>query len=179
MPKLSKKYIEHIFRNSDSPDELFDTFRIAIEQQIKDSNLYRSLLWNRALSSDEVMMFAEKICKYNPDLSYQIYSWVGKIFASLFVYGELSEQALEYYKKAAKCNPSAHEPYISIAKFYNPDLNLPSFESVIETLKKGIQSVDKKSKLCFSISKLYKNKGYVEEANAYQKMGERYQREGK
>ncbi|RPI74214.1 MAG: hypothetical protein EHM47_04230 [Ignavibacteriales bacterium] len=179
MPKLTKKYFENIFRNSDSPDELFDTFRIAIEQQVKDSNLYRTLLWNRALTSDEVMMFAEKICKDNPELCYQIYSWVGKIFSSIFVYGELNDKALVYYKKAAKSNPSAHEPYIAIAKFYNPELNTPAFDSVIETLKNGIGQVNSKSKLCFSLSKLYKNKGYIDDAKQYQKMGERYQREGR
>lgn len=179
MPKLTKKYLENIFRNSDSSDELFDTFRIAIEQQVKDSALYRTLLWNKALTSDEVMMFAEKICKDNPELCYQIYSWVGKIFSSVFVFGELNEHAFEYYKKAAKSNPSAHEPYISIGKFYNRDLNLPTFDSVIKTLKNGIDSVDKKSKVCFSLSKLYKENGNPDDAKYYQKLGEKYQREGK
>ena len=179
MSKLSKKYFENIFRNSDSPDELFDTFRMAVEQKITDPNLFRTLLWNRVLSPDEVMMFAEKICKDNPDHCYKIYSWVGKIFASVFVYGELNERALEYYRKAAKSNPSAHEPYLAIAKFYNPELNLPTFDSVIKTLTKGIGLVDQKSKLCFSISKLYKNMGNTDDAKHYQKMGEKYQREGK
>jgi hypothetical protein len=179
MTRLPKKYFESIFRNSDSPDELFDTFRIAVEQNIKDSNIYRTLLWNRALSSDEIMMFAEKICKDSPGLCYKIYSWVGKIFFSNFVYGELNEQALEYYKKAAKSNPAAHEPYIAIARFYNPDLNIPSFSSVIKTLLDGMETVEKKSKLCFMISKLYKNNSRVDEAKKYQRMGERYQQDGK
>jgi hypothetical protein len=179
MDKLPKKYFESVFRNSDSPDELFDTFRIAVEQQLKDSNLYRLLLWNKALSTDEVMMFAEKICKDHPELCYQIYSWVGKIFSSIFVYGELNEQAFEYYKKAAKSNPSAHEPYVAIARFYNPELNIPTFNSVIKTLRNGIDLVDKKSKVCFAVSKLYKNNGLLDEAREYQKLGEKYQREGK
>lgn len=179
MPGLPKKYFEDIFRNSDSPDELFDTFRLAVEQKITDPNLFRTLLWNRALSPDEIMMFAEKICKDTPDLCYKIYSWVGKIFSSVFVYGELTEQALEYYKKAAKSNPSAHEPYLAIAKFYNPELNIPTFESIIKTLTAGINLVQQKSKLCFSISKLYKNKGFTDEAKHYQRLGEKYQKEGK
>lgn len=178
MTKLPKKYFERIFRNSDSPDELFDTFRIAVEQNVKDSNIYRTLLWNRALSSDEIMMFAEKICKDSPALCYKIYSWVGKILSSAFIYGELNEQALEYYKKAAKSNPAAHEPYIAIGRFYNPDLNIPSFNSVINTLRGGIETVEKKSKLCFMISKLYKNKGDFIEARKYQRIGEKYQQEG-
>ena len=179
MPGLPKKYFEDIFRNSDSPDELFDTFRLAVEQKITDPNLFRTLLWNRVLSPDEIMMFAEKICKDTPDLCYKIYSWVGKIFSSVFVYGELTEQALEYYKKAAKSNPSAHEPYLAIAKFYNPELNIPTFESIIKTLTGGINLVQQKSKLCFSISKLYKNKGFTDEAKHYQRLGEKYQKEGR
>ncbi len=178
MTRLPKRYFEDIFKNSDSPDELFDTFRIAVEQQLKDSNLYRALLWNRALSPDEIMMFAEKICKDNPELCYKIYSWVGNIFSSIFIYGELNEQALEYFMKAAKSKPSAHEPYVAIAKYYNPELNIPAFNSVIKSLLLGIETVNKKSKLCFIVSKLYKNKGFIDEARSYQKMGENYQRQG-
>jgi tetratricopeptide (TPR) repeat protein len=179
MPRLTKKYIENIFRNSDSPDELFDIFRIAINQGIQDSSIYRLLLWNKALSPDEIMMFAEKICKENPEASYQIYNWVGRIFSSTSVYGEHNEKALEYYKKASHSNPIAHEPYIAITKLYNSELNLPRFDIIIKTIEKGLETVDKKSKLCFSISKLYKTKGDIESANAYQKLGEKYQREGR
>jgi tetratricopeptide (TPR) repeat protein len=179
MPRITKKNLENIFRNSASSDELFDTFRIAIERGIQDSNIYRLLLWNKALSPDEIMMFAEKICKENPDVSYQIYNWVGKIFSSISVYGELNEKALNYFKKAAKSNPSAHEPYIAITKLYNVDLNIPGFDTVIKAVEKGLETVDKKSKLCFAISKLYKIKGDFESENAYQKLGEKYQREGK
>jgi len=67
MPRITKKYLENIFRNSNSPDELFDTFKIAIDRRIQDSSIYRLLLWNKALSPDEIMMFAEKICKENPE----------------------------------------------------------------------------------------------------------------
>ncbi|OGU77310.1 MAG: hypothetical protein A2V93_11725 [Ignavibacteria bacterium RBG_16_34_14] len=179
MLRFTKKYIENIFRNSDSPDELFDTFKIALAQGIRDSNIYRLLLWNKALSPDEIMMFAEKICKENPELCYQIYSWVGRIFSTISVYSEYNEKAFEYFKKAAKSNPAAYEPYISITKLYNDDLNLPDLNLIIKAVEKGLETVDKKSKLCFTISKLYKLNSDIESANAYQKLGEKYQREGK
>lgn len=179
MPPITKKYLENIFRNSDSPDELFDNFRIAINRRIKDSTLYRILLWNKALSPDEIMMFAEKICKVHPVLCYQIYSWVGKIFSSSSVYGEHHEKALEYLRKAARTNPSAHEPYIAIIKLYNVNLNVPDINTIIKTIEKGLGIVDKKSKLCFAISKLYKTTGDSVNAKSYQKLGERYQGEGR
>jgi hypothetical protein len=42
-----------------------------------------------------------------------------------------------------------------------------------------METVEKKSKLCFMISKLYKNNSRVDEAKKYQRMGERYQQDGK
>jgi len=176
MPGLSKKYLENIFRNSDSQDELFDTFRIAIDKKIKDPVLYKILLWNKALSPDEVMMYAEKICKELPDFCYQLFTWVGKIFSSISLYGEHHDKALEYLKKAARSNPSAHEPYISITKLYNADLNLPRLDIIIKIIEKGLETVDKKSKLCFAISSLCKSAGKNETAKSYQKLGEKYQR---
>lgn len=179
MQNITKKYLENIFRVSTSSDELFDNFRIAIEQGIGDSNLYRLLLWNKALSPDEIMMFAEKICKEFPDSKYKIYFWVGKIFSSISVYGELNEKAMEYFKKAAKDNPSAYDPFIAISKLYNPDLNSPEFENILKVVKGGLETVDMKSKLCFAISKLYKIKGASESAKEFQMRGEKYQREGR
>lgn len=179
MPRIPKKYFENIFRNSDSPDELFDTFRIAIDQGIQDTNIYRLLLWNKALSPDEIMMFAEKICKENPESCYQVYSWVGKIFSSISIYGKHSNKAFEYFKKAAGSNPAAHEPYLAMSKLYNADLNTPDFNLVIKTIERGLETVDKKSKLCFAVSQLYKLIGNPESENTYRMLGEKFQREGK
>ena len=179
MTRVSKKYIENIFRNSVSPDELFDTFGIALQKKIQDMNIYRILLWNKALSPDEIIMFAEKICKENPNGCFHIYNCVGKIFSSTSVYGELNEKAMRYFKKAADANPTAHEPYLAIIKLYNPDLNIPDFNLVIKATNKGLETVEKKSKLCFAISKFYKLNGDVESGNKYQMLGENYQREGK
>lgn len=179
MTRITKKYLENIFRNSDSPDELFDTFRIAIDKKINDPSLYKILLWNKALSPDEVMMFAEKICKENPEMCYQLFSWVGKIFSTVSVYGELNEKAFEYFKKASHVKPNAHEPYIAMIKLYNADLNIPSPGSIIKAAEKGLEKVDKKSKVCFALVSLCKLTGDIEMSRLYQKLGEKYQREGK
>lgn len=124
------------------------------------------------------MMFAEKICRVHPVLCYQIYYWVGKIFSTENVYGEHYEKAFEYLMKAAKSNPSAHEPYIAVTKLYSVDIDLPRLDIIAKTIENGIKTVDKKSKLCFAISKLYKSTGDIDVAKSYQKLGEKYQREG-
>jgi hypothetical protein len=177
--RTTKKNIENVFRNSDSPDELFDNFRIAIDQKIKDNKLFRVLLWNKALSPDEIMMFAEKICRENPDWSYNIYNWVGKIFSSLSLFGELNEKAFKYFQKAADSKPESHEPYISIIKMYNPEIDIPRLNLIIRSAEKGLNTVNEKSKLCFSLSRLYKSAGDSEKEKYYQRLGENYQKEGK
>ena len=179
MLRVTKKELERIFKTSASADELFDYFRIAIENKLKDAFLYKILLWNKALSPDEISMYAEQICKIHPDLSFQIYYWVGQVFSSISIYGEYHERAFEYFQKASAVNPSAFEPYLAIAKLYNYDLNVPEFENIIRFIKKGIDTTELKSKLCFALSKLYKRKGEWEQEKVYQKLGEKYQKEGR
>ena len=179
MPRITKKELERIFKTSGSADELFDYFRIAIENKLKDAYLYKILLWNKVLSPDEILMYAEQICKVHPGLSYQIYYWVGQIFSTISVYGEYHDKAFEYFQKASKVKPSEIEPYLAITKLYNFDLNIPEFEKIVRFMKKGIDSTELKSKLCFALSKLCKKKGDRETEKTYQKMGEKYQREGK
>jgi tetratricopeptide (TPR) repeat protein len=179
MTRITKKEFETVFRTSVSADELFDYFRLAIDYKIRDASLFKILLWNKALSTDEVCMFAEKICKTYPNIAYQIYYWVGQIFSSISVYGEYYETAFDYYKKAASKNDSAHEPYVAVTKIYNNELDLPKFDRLTSFIQKGIESADKKSKVCFAAAKLYKRKGDYEKVHSYQRLGEKFQREGK
>ncbi len=178
----NKKFIENlenVFRTSGSQEELFDTFRLSIENRIKDEELYKILLRNKALSIDEILMYTEKICKVFPDLSYSIYYCVAQLLESISSYGKHNERALDYYIKASALIPSSNEPYLAIAKMYNNELNVPRFEVVVEKLEEGISKVDVKSPLCFALSNLYLNRGEDEKALSCQKLGEIYQREGK
>jgi tetratricopeptide (TPR) repeat protein len=174
-----KKYVETVFRCSNSPDELFDAFRTAIENKLKDEGLYKILLWNKSLSVDEIGMYAEKLCREYPDLCFKIYYDVGKILEATSVYGSNLDLALHYYKKAAASEPSSFLPYTAAAAMYNKDLNLPGFETLTGFLIKGMDSVERKSKICFNLVNLYKKRGNREKERAYQKLGEKYQREGK
>jgi tetratricopeptide (TPR) repeat protein len=174
-----KKKIETIFRCSNSSDELFDAFRTAIDNNIRDEEMYKILLWNKALSIDEVGMYAEKLCREYPDLTFKVYYDVGKILEANSVYGSSLEHAMGYYQKAAKANPSTFLPYTAVAALYNKDLNIPRFEKVVDFLLEGMDTVDRKSKICFNLVNLYKKKGNREKERKFQKLGEKYQREGK
>ncbi len=177
MGSLKKKDVEYIFVNSCSPDELFDAFRAAIENKIKDAALYKSLLWNKVLSPDEISMYAEKICKEFPEISYKTFYAVGQILESMSVYGIYHERAFNYFIKASKANTISHEPYVAIAKMYNYELDCPKLKNVVMTLKQGIETVHLKSKVCFALSNIYKKTGDKENEKLYQSRGEKYQRE--
>jgi tetratricopeptide (TPR) repeat protein len=177
--KFIKRDIETVFRCSNSSDELFDAFRAAIESKVKDEELYKILLWNKALSVDEIRMFAGKLCREYPELSFRIYYDVGKILEASSVYGSNLDLALQYYKKAAEANPGSFLPHTAAAAMYNKDLNLPKFEKVTEFLQQGMESVERKSKICFTLVNLYKKRGNREKEKKFQKLGEKYQREGK
>jgi tetratricopeptide (TPR) repeat protein len=174
-----KKKIETVFRCSNSSDELFDTFRTAIDNDINDEELYKILLWNKTLSPDEIGMYAEKLCREYPDLSFKVYYDVAKILEANSVYGSNHDLALKYYKKAASVHPASFLPYTAVAAMYNKDLNLPRFEKVTDFLIQGMDMVERKSKICFNLVNLYKKKGNREKERKFQKLGEQYQREGK
>ncbi len=179
MTDTLKKELESIFRISGSKEELFDAFRAAIELNIDDSEFYKTLLRNKALSADEIGMYTEKICKEFTEIKYPIYFCSGHILSSISSYGKYHERAFTYFKKAASSTPSLIEPYLAIAEMYNSELNKPPFEDMIQTLQEGVQTVEEKSKLCFTIVDLYKNRGNDEMVRSFQILGDLYKREGK
>lgn len=173
-----QKKLEKIFINSTSPDELFDAFDIAVKEGIRNEVLYKSLLWNNALSPDEISMYAEKICKEFPELSYNIFFWTGKIFSTISLYYEHSDRAFKYFCKAADIDKKNHEPYLEICSLYNKELNIPNFHLIESFVKEGINEVEIKSKLCFALSGIYKKRGSMRLMKEYQNRGEMYQKEG-
>ena len=176
-PDIKRKILK-TFQTSNSSDELFDNFRIAINQKIKDLDLYNILLWNKALSNDEIAMYAEKICKEIPEFCCKIYLAVAKILDSVSIYGNRKEMAFDYIKKAASCDKTSTEPYVIISEIYNKELNLPPFKKIASFLENGIGVVDEKSKLNFILARLYGKIGDVEKGKGYQKRGEEYKKNG-
>jgi len=173
-----KQELEEIFRTSNSPDELFDTFRVAIGRKINDEVLYKILLRNKALSVDEISMFAEKICREFPDISYNIYFCVGQLLESISTYGKYNERALQYFEKATVRKPESTEPYLAIAKMYNNELNIPKFEIIIKLIEDGMAKVKIKSSLCFALAGLWAKRGDKEKSQSYKTLGDIYLKDG-
>ena len=174
MNSLQKSELEKIFRTSNSSNELFDYFRIAIENKVKDEDLYKTLLWNKALSPDEISMFSEKICHVFPAYSYNIYLWVAKIFSTTSLLGKYYEKAVTYFLKASEANNKSPEPLLALAGIYNKELNIPPFEDLVYSIETALTKIKSKSSVCFVLSDLYKDKGFINEARKYRSLGEKY-----
>ncbi|MCU7497356.1 MAG: hypothetical protein HF314_10410 [Ignavibacteria bacterium] len=154
MDSKLKKELERIFREASSSGELFDSFQKAIRHKLKDAELYKILLSNIMLSPDEIKMYTEKLCTEYRDICYEIYMWAANILESMHAEEHL-ETAFEYYRKAIEANRKDCQPYISMVKMYNTDLDMPPKKVLLELLKRGIDEVQHKSRLCRTIAEFY------------------------
>jgi tetratricopeptide (TPR) repeat protein len=161
------KKIEWTFRNSNSPDELFDRFSDAVKLGINDLSLYKIFLANPALSIDEIKMFTGKLLKEMPDEQFQLSMWAARIFENRQVSYEFIENAIHYYEIAMKSNPSSHEPLLEMIKLYNSDMDLPNNKKILELIDAFIPSVNIKSKVYFSLAELYKKINDLNNASRY------------
>jgi hypothetical protein len=176
--KYLKKEIEKIFQSSNLQDKIFDNFRIAIDNNIRDLSLYNTLLWNKALSEDEILMYAEKISKEIPDFSQDIFLSVAKILDSASIYGNNKEKAFGYIKKAAAADKTSIEPYMAVTEIYSKEFDLPPFVDVVNFIEEGFKNIQEKSRLSFLLARLYGKIGDIEKGKNCQKRGEEYQRNG-
>ena len=174
-----KRKTEEIFRRSGSHDELFDAFKTAVDNGIEDEDIYKLLVWNKALSVDEVVMYSEKLCSEFPSISFKIYFDTAKVLEATSSAGDNIELALSYYKKAADADPSSFFPYEAAARMYNKDLNIPRFERIVSFLLRGLDMASRKSTICFNLVDLYKQSGNTEKEKEFQGLGEKHQRRGK
>lgn len=161
------KKIESIFRNSNSPDELFDFFNNAIKLKIKDVSLYKILLANPALTIDELKMFAGKLLKEIPEEQFQLSMWTAKIFENRQIGYEFIEYAIQYYSLAMESNPLSHEPLLEMIKLYNIDLDLPQNKKILKLIDLYIPSVNLKSKVYFALAELYKKTNEIDKSKKY------------
>jgi len=176
--KNIKNEITKIFQFSNSQDELFDYFRIAMDHNINDLALYKTLLWNKALSVDEILMFTDKICREIPGFCFDIYLTVAKIVDSNSFYGSNKDIAFDYIKKAAASKKNSTEPYESVSEMYNKELNIPHFDKIVAFFEEGLNQVKEKSKLCFILARIYGKVGDIEKGKNCQKRGEEYLEKG-
>lgn len=169
--------IEHIFRTSNSSDELFDAFRGAITRRISDIELYKILLANPVLSNEELKMYSEHLSKVFGDKAFDIFMWTGNIFSNYNTEYERLEDSIAYYVKALYCNPKNHEPHCNLLKLYNYEINLPANKIIIDIVENCINQVDKKSIVYLELAKLFEKAGNREKSVEYKKMAQKYFRE--
>ena len=158
--------IESIFRNSTSPDLLFDAFQEAIKLKVKDPEIFKILLGNPALSTDEIKMFVEKLIKEFPGNANELFKWAAKIFELQQNYHSATHDAINYYKRAHDYKPESFESLIQLLQLYNHELNLPTNKIILEFVETRISAVQLKSKIYYAL------------ADHYKKIGDK-QREGK
>lgn len=168
-----RELFEKIFRESTSSNELFDAFHEAIGKGLKDAELYKIFLSNFALSIDELKMYSEKLCSEFADLSYDIYMWTARVLEDTW---QCLDSAYIYYLKSIQCNKSECDPYVSIARLYDSEIDNPPITEVLFLLEEGIKDVRLKSRLCHAIADLYGKAGKHEMKNKYLLMAARYMR---
>ncbi|HEX2869018.1 MAG TPA: hypothetical protein VHO03_18400 [Ignavibacteriales bacterium] len=177
MESKLKKELEKVFREATSSGELFDSFQKALKHKLKDAELYKILLSNIILSPDEIKMYTEKLCREYKEMCYEIYLWAANILESMHAEEHL-ETAFEYYRKAIDTNRTLHQPYVSLVKMYNIELDLPPKKILLEVLKHGIEEVEHKSKLCRTIAEFYDILQDKAMKQKYLAMAARYARSG-
>ena len=165
--------IEDVFRNSTSVDELFDSFQEALKYAFKDIELYKILLSNSALSSDEIKLFTQKLIKVFPQDAFNLLMWAASIFESCVDDRYGPENAFLYYSNAIQVQPASHKPLLAILGLYNYDAEVLSNQKVIDVIVSNIQAVHLKSKVYFALAEHYKKNGNYVIASKYFEMGEK------
>ncbi len=172
MPRLSVEEIRARFSNSSDFNEIFDAFEDAIEQRIEDVELYRLLFWNHSLGPDELCLFGEKLAKEFPVISYDVYMWLASVFEVTYSSYDNFELAIAYYRKAASVKPNEPDPYLDACDCYDPDLNIPPADVLIDFLKDGLKHVSHRKVLLLRLSHLYHLIGDDEQSNFYRDLAD-------
>ncbi len=170
---MDYKSIENIFRNSNDPDELFDTFNFALHANIKDAELYKILLGNPVLSEDELCMYIEKISAVIPKASFDIFLWGAELFGIKPYKTDSIEKALQYCARAVQENPTSFLPYKLAISFYNYELNTYINKQIIDFIEAGIETVNRKSELYKLLANHYKKLGDYLKEKKYERLAQK------
>ncbi len=172
MPKLTIEEIHRRFASSTEFNEIFDAFEEAVNSNIDDLELYRLLFWNSSLSPDELCLFGEKLAKVFPHIEYDVYMWLAKVFEVTFAMYDNYELALVYFNKAAKTKPEVVDTYIAASDCYEPDLNIPPIDFLLEFVKRGLDYVKNPVQLYKRLADLYEKIGDIDECEYYRRLAE-------
>ncbi len=174
MPRYSIDELRAIFANSTDFNDLFDAFEDALEQQIQDVELYRLLFWNNSLSPDELCLFGGKLAREFPSIAYDTYMWLASVFEVTYSAYDNFELAILYYRKAAETKPDEPDPYLDACDCYDPDLNIPPVDVLIEFVKEGLNHVGNKKTLLQRLARLYEMSGDEEQAEYYRRLADNH-----
>jgi hypothetical protein len=172
MPRYTPEEIRSKFANSADFNDLFDAFEDALAQRIQDVELYRLLFWNHSLGPDELCLFGEKLAKEFPDIAYDTYMWLASVFEVTYSSYDNFELAITYYRKAAGARPSSPDPYLDACDCYDPDLNIPPVDVLLEFLRQGLDNVNNKKVVLMRLSHLYHLIGDEEQSNYYRDLAD-------
>jgi tetratricopeptide (TPR) repeat protein len=172
MPRFTLEEIRARFANSTDFNEIFDAFEDALAQKLQDVELYRLLFWNNSLAPDELCLFGEKLAKEFPSIAYDTYMWLASVFEVTYSSYDNFELAIKYYRKAAQAKPSEPDPYLDAADCFDPDLNIPPVDVLIEFLKEGVKHVSNKKALLLRLAHLYQIIGDDAQSEYYRNLAD-------
>ena len=153
------KRIEDTFRNSRSPDELFDAFQNAIKINLSDIDTFKILIANPTLTPNEIKMFTEKLLKETPGNALDLLLWTGKVFENHPDNYNHLEETILIYQRALSYKPTSHEPLLKLLHLYNHEIDFPTNQKILDLIDESVAAVDKKSKVYYALAKHYKKCG--------------------
>ena len=172
MPRYSIDELRAIFANSTDFNDLFDAFEDALQQQIQDVELYRLLFWNNSLSPDELCLFGGKLAREFPSIAFETYMWLASVFEVTYSAYDNFELAMLYYRKAAETRPAELQPYLDACDCYDPDLNIPPVDHLVEFIKEGLKQVKNRKKLLERLARLFELTGDETQAMYYRRLAD-------
>ena len=172
MPRFTVEEIRTRFSSSSDFNEIFDAFEDALQQKIHDVELYRLLFWNNSLSPEELCLFGEKLAKEFAGLAYDTFMWLASVFEVTYSSYDNFELTIRYYRKAAKVRPSEPDPYLDAADCFDPDLNIPPADILIEFLKEGLKHVSNQKVLLQRLSYMYQLIGDQSQSDYYRNLAD-------
>lgn len=159
MDEFSSDALRRDFRTAEGFNDLFESFRTALDRRIEEIDLYRELLCNTSLKSDELLFFAKRLSEVFPRLGYDTYLWLARVFESRQPEAEGLDLAFLCLKKASEFSPASDRPYLAACDIYSQDLNIPALDSIVSFLRTGTEKVGDPVPICERLSVFYKMLG--------------------
>jgi tetratricopeptide (TPR) repeat protein len=169
MHTYSVEEIRTCFASSTDFNEIFDVFQAALMQKVKDVEPYRLLFWNHSLTADEIRLFGEKLASEFPDMAYDVFLWLASIFEVTYSTSDNFELAIHYYRRAALAKPEEIDPYLDACDCYDPDLNIPPLNTLVDFLKNGLPLVTNSAALHRRLAHLYELAGDPDRAEEHRR----------